>query len=515
MLMLDIVDRTPKARRLSALASFLLVTFSSSMLMIETARACTMTSEFFDYGDGSLNGRNGGSDGVGALWTGAWGVVDDSAGGGSDTPANTFEIVGGKVEATDTGGELFQIAREMDLSGTTQLGYGIDSEGEVPIHNPGTSFFTTEMAFSIPTGTTRSLSTPGAWNAGVQFSDSYGDTAGFGIDANGTNSRFYGRLGSTIGYSTKEAEENTSYWLYAVLDHDWEGTQDERLRVWVNPTYSDMYNGFNPDIDLYDDLESGLAPGIERTELGTEVALTIQTSSAPGASAPIVLWDDPQVARDIEFLSVPRIDIGSDISRIQEAFEEWNVSALPAAQATFSFDQQAYYPSLDPNTYLVDITMESVNALNDLVSHDTAPTTSALNDDLRRDGLTSEEGIQITLDGLLGDQYLLKIFAYHPTDATDVTVSMSYDGLVWHDRGSYTTATGDQRALETMVFFDNHDLSADPAYLAAGVPIYIRFLADDPTETVSISGLQFVPEPGTGLLLGMGLGIIAWRRRKG
>ena len=74
---------------------------------------------------------------------------------------------------------------------------------------------------------------------------------------------------------------------YAVLDHDWEGTQDERLRVWVNPTYSDMYNGFNPDIDLYDDLESGLAPGIERTELGTEVALTIQTSSAPGASAPI------------------------------------------------------------------------------------------------------------------------------------------------------------------------------------------------------------------------------------
>lgn len=475
-----------------------------------------MTADYFDYeAEGNLAGQAGGGQGVGAEWTSVWTPIDNTPSGGVETPVDYFQTVEyEKVQAGDSGGEAFEIGRGMNLAETINLGYGIDTELEVPIHLPGSTFFTTEMtAEAAPPSTMRSLDTPGAWEAGVEFRDQFGVTAGFGMRSDGTSQNFYGKLGSSIGYSAKVVEEDTLYWLYGALDQNYDGTDDERFSVWVNPIFSDMYSGLNADIVLFEDLDAGLAPGEERGTLGDQVVLRAQTSST-GPPAPTFTFDDIQVARDIELLSAPRLDIGQGAGRIQEGFELWDVSHLPDQQIDITFDQSDYYPSLDPATYVANISIESLTPGEDLTFFNHTFGTPGEGDDMRGDGVYGTGGLKMTFSGMLGDMYLVKLYLFHPTESADITVTLSYDDVVYHHRGVSVSTIGDDDAREHSFEFDNRDPANFGQYLAMGRTVYVKITATDPNDIVSIVGMEHIPEPGTGLLVGMGLVGMAWRRHR-
>ena len=110
--------------------------------------------------------------------------------------------------------------------------------------------------------------------------------------------------------------------------------------------------------------------------------------------------------------------------------------------------------------------------------------------------------------------YLVKLFLYHPTEHTGISVSMSYDDIVYHDRGVSVSTYGDDDAREHSFEFDNHDPAHWEEYLYPGIPIYVKIEASDPNDIVSLVGLEHIPEPGTGLLLGLGLAGVAWRRQR-
>ena len=500
--------------RLAWLLGAVVVSFAISAMTTAPVRACTMTADYFDYDEGeNLDGQAGGGEGAGAVWVGSWEAEDNTTTGGADTPVDAFVIEAGEVVSVETAGEEYRVSRDMDLSGTENLGYGIDDELDVPIHQPGTTFFTGEMMAVSNPGTTRTLDTPGAWRATIEFQDDFGVTAGFGMMSDGTDQHFFGILGDQEQLSAKEVVEDTAYWLYGVLDQDADVNDNERLRVWINPLFTDMYNGLNADIDMYNDLDAGLAPGEERAGLGTEMILTAQTSSVDTAP-PSFAYDDIQVARDIELLSVPRLDIGQGAARIQEGWEEWNADNLPDTNITNSYDLQLYYPSLEAGVFLVDITVESLTPGEDLTFFDETFGTSGENDDLRGDGISGTDGLLLTLSGLMGDMYLVKLFSYNATEDSLVNVFISTDGVSFHERGSFTTQTGTSAASELNVDFDNHDPLLFGEYLHAGLTTYIRLEAANPGETVSLVGLQFIPEPGTGLLFGLGLAGMAWRRQR-
>ena len=473
-----------------------------------------MTAEFFDYEPGELDGQGADSQqGVGAEWVGQWEVVDQSSVGGADTPTSAFQAVDAeKVMAGSTEGEEWRIAREMDLTGTLNLGFGIDDDLTVPVHLPGSTFFVVEMTAEVTEPTVRVVSANGDWKAGVEFADAFGLTAGFGMASNGGVDNFYGLLGTQEVFSSLQVEDNTSYWLYGALDQDYNSTADERLSIWINPVFSDMYSGLNADIVILEDLEAGLAVGETRDFLGDEVILTAQTASSDSGLLDFT-WDDLQVARDIELLSVPRLDIGD--GRIQNGWEEFSTGGLPDTSIDISFDQADYYPSLDPATYMVNINVESLTPGETLGSFDQNFAEAGENDDMRGDGITATGGLLLTFSGMLGDMYLIKVYGYHPTEASIVDVSISYDGVVWHERGSYTQAVGDDDAKEKTFFFDNHDPAQNGVYLHLGRTVYVKLEGQNPTDVISLNALEFVPEPGTGVLVGMGLAIFGWKRQKG
>ena len=484
-------------------------------LVSDSAQACTMTAEFFDYAPGDLAGQgNDNNHGVGAEWVGVWEAGDDSASGGVVTPTDGYQAIDAeKVTAGSTEGDEWRISREMDLTGTINLGYGIDTGLSVPAHLPGTTFFTVEMTAETTEPIIRSVDANGEWRAGVEFADEYGLTAGFGMASNGGTDNFYGVLGTQEIFSSATVEENTSYWLYGALDVDYDSTANERLSIWINPDFSDVFNSTNPDILILEDLEAGLAPEETRDFLGDEVILTTKTSSTDTGLLDFT-WDDLQVARDIEFLSVPRLDIGD--SRIQEGWEEFNSASLPATTLDISFDQADYYPSLDAATYIVNISIASLTPGETLGTFDQSFSETGENDDMRGDGITATGGLILTMSGMLGDMYMVKVYGYHPTEDSVVQVSISYDGIVWHDQGmnSYRQSIGDDDAIEVNFHFDNHDPNQNGVYLHQGIPVYVKLEAENPTDIVSLNALEFVPEPGTALMVGMGLALLSWRRQQ-
>jgi hypothetical protein len=126
-------------------------------------------------------------------------------------------------------------------------------------------------------------------------------------------------------------------------------------------------------------------------------------------------------------------------------------------------------------------------------------------DALRADRVAAVGGVRLSFSGLHPDQYLVKTYHYQTSDNTPVDVYVSEDGgLTFAHYSTFTPAGGTDAARENMVFFET--LSGDD--------IVVEFRPTVAGATVGISGLQFVPEPGTGLLVGLGLAGLGISRRR-
>jgi hypothetical protein len=476
--------------RASALA---LLAFLLGATLTHPVHACTLTMDAFSYADGStLNGQSGGNQGAGALFTSGWATE-------AGTPTSGFTVQNGQVQVGDTGGADYRISRGMDLSGAHHLGCptGDPTCASSPGTSPGTTYVYSEIAQVVDNHL--------AYEASVEFSDAFGITAAFGIENDGIdnlvggvvdhNDYFFATLGNTRVVSTYAVQPDTSYFVYGALSFNVGGTTDDIFKMWVNPSYSDFVNNINPTLEITVDLDS-LAGGSSRTSLGDTMTMMANTQQAGTFKA----FDDLQVARDAELLSAPRLDIGN--GNIQTAFDEWTVGTTSQANFSLVFDQQSYAPS-HPST-LVTLTLEAIDAAQSVTPVEDTFAVPGYDDALRADRVEAPGGVRLSLSGLSPDQYLVKTYHYQTSDNTPVDVFVSENGgLSFTLYSTFTPAGGTDAARENMVFFET----------LSGGDIVLEFRPTVAGATVGISGLQFVPEPSTGLLVGLGLAGMASRRR--
>jgi hypothetical protein len=179
------------------------------------------------------------------------------------------------------------------------------------------------------------------------------------------------------------------------------------------------------------------------------------------------------------------------------------VGATPQADFSLTFDQQTYYPSLP--SAMATPTLEAIDAGENVVLTENAFGVPGYMDALRGDGVEAAGGIRLTFAGLHPDEYLIKTFHYQTYDNTEVDVYVSEDGgLTFSLYTTFTPAGGTDAAREAMTFFETF----------SGQDIVVEFRPTVAGSVVGINGLQFVPEPGTALLLGLGLAGLGIRRRR-
>lgn len=457
------------------------------------AHACTVTLDPFTYADGTdLNGVGGGFSGSGGFFTTDW--YNDGA-----TPAESFTIQNGQAVVGNTGGQDVTISRGVDLSGVT---FGCPSTDPTcasssAISSPGTNYFYGQL--------TQVVDNHAAYEFSIQFSDDFGLTAAVGVINDGTgdplapqghNDYFFADLGTSRVISSVAADPNTPNYVYAALTFDSGSLDEERLRVWVNSDFSDIMNGTSPDIDMSFDLDS-IAGASGRSSLGNTMSMTANTQEDGSFKA----FDDFMIAQDLELIGVPRIDIGST-SDLQVAFESWDVGATGSPSFLTSFDLENYAPSIDSR--IATLSLEANDAVN-LTPFSQTFTTEGLADDLRKDGVSAAGGYVLRFEGLLDDEHLVKTFHHHSTSGGSVDVYRSSDNGVTYDYyGTFIQATGGDAATEFMLQFNT----------LQGEDVEFMFVPTTSGDMVAINGIQFVPEPSTALLVGLGLATMATRRRR-
>ena len=481
---------TPTARlmrRAVHLSRLSLLSFLLGAVVSQPVWACPMTLEAFTYPDGAeLAGQDGGQAELGAEFTSSW-ETDLT------TPDSAFTIENGQVVIGNTGGQDFRVERGIDLSEIENLGCPPaipDCVGASPVESPGSTFIYSEF--------TQVVDNHDAYEISTEFSDAFGVTAAFGIQHDGIapDDYFFATLGDQRLVTTLAVAPDTPYFVYGVLDIDINEAGDDRFRMWVNPDYADFLNGINEDASITLDLES-LSGGAERIGLGDIVALTANTQQEGTTKT----FDDLQIFRDAELLAIPRLDIGN--GAIQLAFAEWTVGATPQADFSISYNQALYVPSL--GSKIATLTLEAISASESVVPTVYALAAGGVADDLRSDSVEAAGGLRLTLGNLHQDQYFLKTFHYQTTDNTPVDIYLSKDGgVTFQYEVTVTPNSGTDDARQAM--FSWQKLSESD--------VVVEFRPTVAGAVVALNGLQFVPEPGTALLLGLGLAGLSLRSRR-
>lgn len=504
---------------------------------VQSAEACSMLAEFELYPNGATLDGQGGTAGagtgtsnqnLGALWTSDWAVE-------GSTPSTAFVIENQRIVASDTGGDLYQVSRSIDVSNIEDLGVGPE-QLPVPINQPETSFAQFSLSASdiaaasaggsgggvvggaiaqalgassggVSGQSGGTLSGPGEWNAGMQFSDGSGIVAALGMESDGASTHFYAQLGGSAQTSTETVDTNETYEFYLAFRPGQNPGDQDSLKVWINPDMDDFFSNTNPTIEITDEL------GVGRETLGTEMSFVAQTSSDNSVPAPVFRWANSQLARDANQLAVPRLDIGPAGSAVQTAWEGFEPSSTPTSSINFTEDLSVYYPTLIPGQFDMDITIETTDGSN-LGFFDYTFATQGVDDDLRGDGVSGVDGLIVKMANLMGDQWPVRFGLYDESNATEVQFSVSYDnGVTWTVVAVYTTATGNELLNGAFLNLDNLPAGSN-TFPANGNPIWVKLEPTTPGETVQLTSIQFLPEPGTAVLTGLGLCALGIRARR-
>ncbi|MCH2171448.1 PEP-CTERM sorting domain-containing protein [Myxococcota bacterium] len=492
-------------------SGFMLSALAMTSMVSTPSLACPLTQDFFNYDDGTYladlptendDGTTFQQGGVssGATWTSSWENVDE-------TPVDAFVIENGKVEVGDTDGEEFRVEREFDLEEVENLGCppgNQDPDCDVSgVHQEDAYYTATEL--------TQIEDNHEAYEMSVEFTDSEGVVMAYGIENDGIDEEispgvfdhsdyFFAVLGDTRVVSDVVAEPDKPNYVFSALYIDDSPGGQETLKVWINPDFTDMLEGIDFDIEINRDLEAVAGVSGDRTTLGDTVAFVATTNE----DDMVKTFDDFQIVRDMEMLQSPRIDLGN--GDVQDNFVEWSVGSTAADSVQTSFDQSVFIPSIPSRT--VTMTMEPIDGSEQVVPFDYTLSTVAFANELRKDGVGAEGGLRLVIDNLFNDGYQIKTFHYQTTDISEVEIWVSEDeGTTWYSHnGSYTPGTGAEAARETMIAF--HQSNGAP-------PVWIEFRPTVAGAFVAFNGLQFIPEPSTGLLVGLGLLGLSRRRCAG
>jgi len=443
----------------------------AAVLASHQALACPVLSDHFGHPDGtSLVGQTGGGTPAG-IWTSPW----EWTGSGAD-PGDAFATFGGKPTIGNTGGIDYQVSRGFDLSGATNVDQSVQ--------------FTVEL--------TQVTDNHNDYVASVIFSDGAGTTAAMGIE----DDLFFGTLGTDTEFADvgTPVEPDVFYWMFGQLDFNFSG-QDERLRVWVNRPHSDIANGTNVDVEVIGDL--GSFGGSERISLGDLVSLSAVTTQPDTAKT----FDDFMILNHAHWgEGYPRLDIGVNAGELAPGFDEWVVGATPQPSFSTTQDPELFgVIGADP----VTITVAALEAGEDLTPVEQL-LTSGVALALRKDGVEALGGIELVLSDLFADSHMLK--TYHHQSSVggvdpDVDVYIGVDGGPMELWGSITPSTGDAAPTEANLNFMNSTTQ----------DVIIQFIPREAGGNVGLSGMAFVPEPGTVSMLifgAVGLLGFAWRRRR-
>jgi hypothetical protein len=405
----------------------------------------------------NYSGQVAGQGSIGGGWTSSWYV-------GSGTPDAAFQGNGDKITISNTAGSDYELRRGF---------------GDPTWYKDGdTLFFATEL--------TKLTDNHENYDFGIRFHDGSGVVAGFGIADN----KYYALLGNTRDDSGNVTAGVGEFgWVIGKIEFNVEGGSNERLSVWVNPTYSDLKNNTN--------IAGQVVADIGRTRLGNVVALTANVKEMGTLKA----WDDLMIESHDHGLTL-RVDIGSSSGAKQAGFEEWAVGNTP--QASFQLDKTRGDYGFVPENTTLSFLVAAVDSEKN-VEPFSLSISGGIAENLRKDGVKADGGVKLVLSGLPNDSVWIKSYHYHDGGAEEVAVYVTDDNarrLV----GYFTVGTGSAPA----------EFYAAVSNAIGGGDITIEYVPRDGSGYVPLNGFFLVPEPTTYSLLATGAVVLVlfMRRRR-
>jgi hypothetical protein len=240
-------------------ASLRVAFLGASAILVPQASAAIVGLENFDYPDGPIADRTGGT-GWTYLRTAEPGAPAQSP-SDWDATAGVPSVLGGALITNGTGAKR-------EFGGLTEGSAAGSNEREGAFRGSGSMYFRT--TYSVDTLLAGGVN---QWG-GVSSYDFGTERIFFGMPGQTTTTRFFGISESGVGttLSTIPIQANTTYTLVGMVDFD-----NDLLGLWVNPDGSDTPASFDAS----------------RVYTGTNWSTALRFASASGAT---VTWDNVTVA---------------------------------------------------------------------------------------------------------------------------------------------------------------------------------------------------------------------------
>jgi hypothetical protein len=411
-------------------------------------------AEYFDYDDGTqLHGQNGGFSSDDSTWDSAW---TDHGLGGQDQNGNErdFKVTDHAAWIVQSGGD----------PGTDSFDRAIEREFTADVA-PGTTMYLSFIQ-SKPDG-------EGGFDIGTTL---VGPQVSLGVENNAYRADLDSATATT---PAAPFAPNAPDRLLGRLEFNVDGTNQERLTVWVNPAF-----------------ESD-APTLQLTQdVGTETAGNLLELYYNNGSDGPKHWRDLRLGTDFQSTNSLRVDIGPDGQELEAGYVRWDVGAHGENDATVS----RFFRQLGGVT--VRLESEDLDTSGDGLDVRTRSSAGGVFDDLKTDGV-KEGGVRLIFEGL--ERGLYELTTFHHDSLTggnrgDIYLNGAPDPLasVWLSQGNAIPASL------------TYQIEAD----SAG---YAEMLIN--SSEVWLNGFELIPlnrtpEPSSLVLLVLGAAVLVVRPRR-
>lgn len=412
-----------------------------------------LLAEYFAYTDGSLlHGQNGGYAAGGSSWDAAW---TDHGLGGTDGGGNSRDF-----RAQDHGAEMTQsggLARAIERQFTAAA-------------EPGQSMYLS-FILSKP-------DTEGGFNIATSLPDLQ---TSLGINSiNSTESYYRAEFGGEIGQAPTLIAPNAPDRLIGRIEFNVDGTNQERLTLWVNPTFESD----NPVLQLTDDIGADT--------IGNLVELNYNVGS-DGTKR----WEDLRIGTDFQSTNSLRVDIGPNGQQVEEGYLRWDVGTNGDNDATIS----RFFRQLGG----VTITLESgdLETSGDGLDIRQRASAGGALDALKTDAVKEVDGVRMIFEGLERGLYELTTFHHDSASAGDQT-TLYLNGAT-DPLASVWMSQGNANPVSITYLIESNSLGYAEVLLDGGEAFLNGF---------ELTALASVPEPSSLLLVLLGgLGLVIRRGR--